>query len=206
MPPRDRAQREKQIEDAVYSLLEQRGFSDTNMRNIATAAKASNETLYRWYGDKLGLYRALIDRNAQLVADHLTTSHNAGRRGMASLRDVTPQFLQILLGDRYVALNKAAVADTSGTLVETLAISGRKAVIPMIQSLLTEAIEDGDLANEDGTPPTVDEMFEAWATLAIGDLLALRLIGALPALSPEEAQARSDLALTRLRKIYPPRS
>ena len=48
--------REEEIEAAAYRLLEERGFAGTGMQAIAQAAHASNETLYRWYGDKTGLY------------------------------------------------------------------------------------------------------------------------------------------------------
>lgn len=200
----ERSERERQIEDATYWLLERQGFAETNMRKIAQAARASNSTLYKWYGDKLGLYRALIDRNAQQVAMSLADSRKAGKRGLAALRMVTPLFLETLLGDRYIALNKAAVSDSSGLLAETLASSGRKAVIPMIESMLVEAIADGEIGSPDGHTPELGEVLEAWATLVIGDMLALRLIGAMPAMSSDEAQARSDQALTRLLRIYPP--
>lgn len=199
-----RTEREKEIEDAVYTLLETHGFNETNMRKIATAARASNETLYRWYGDKQGLYRVLIERNSQIVADSLAASRHSGKRGMAALRQVTPMFLETLLGDRFVALNKAAVADGTGALAETLAKSGRKKVLPMISSVLEEAIADGEIHGENGQPAELGEVLEAWATLSIGDLLALRLIGAMDALPADGCLARSELALDRLIKVYPP--
>lgn len=201
-----RSERERQIEDAVYQLLEKKGFADTTMRNIAAAARASNETLYRWYGDKLGLYRALIDRNAGLIAESLSASRSSGKRGTSALRDLTPIFLETLLGDRYIALAMAAVVDRSGVLRETLDESGRKVVIPMIASLMAEAIEDGEIGcGVDGTAPKIDELVECWATLAIGDLLSLRMIGVMPAFSAAEAGARSQLAMKRLQILYPPK-
>ena len=63
--------REEEIEAAAYRLLEERGFAGTGMQAIAQAAHASNETLYRWYGDKTGLYRALITRNARLIVEQI---------------------------------------------------------------------------------------------------------------------------------------
>lgn len=201
-----RSEREKQIEDAVYHLLENQGFAETTMRSIAAAAKASNETLYRWYGDKVGLYRTLIDRNAELVAESLSASRSSGKRGIAALGELTPIFLEMLLGDRYVALASAAVVDRSGVLQQTLDESGRKVAIPMIASLMAEAIEDGELGGGTGDAvPDIGELVECWATLAIGDLLALRMTGVMPAFSAEAARARSELALKRLQMLYPPR-
>ena len=45
-------QRRRQIEAAAYDLLVQYGYDGTSMLAVAKAAKASNETMYRWYGDK----------------------------------------------------------------------------------------------------------------------------------------------------------
>lgn len=36
-------------------------------QDTARQARASNETLYSWYGDKQGLFKALVTRNAAKV-------------------------------------------------------------------------------------------------------------------------------------------
>ena len=43
--------KQRQIEQAAYDLLEQQGYDGISMLKIARRAKASNETLYRCYGD-----------------------------------------------------------------------------------------------------------------------------------------------------------
>ncbi|MEQ8740678.1 MAG: helix-turn-helix domain-containing protein, partial [Hoeflea sp.] len=58
-----RAARQAQIEQAAYEVLEEKGYAATSMLAIAKRARASNETLYNWYGDKTGLFRALVVRN-----------------------------------------------------------------------------------------------------------------------------------------------
>ena len=55
MKSETRTERQKQIESAAYLVLEKKGFSGASMLAIAKQAKASNETLYRWYKDKNGL-------------------------------------------------------------------------------------------------------------------------------------------------------
>ena len=49
--------RQQQIEDAAYEVLEAKGYDGTSMLGIARQARASNETLYNWYGDKQGLFQ-----------------------------------------------------------------------------------------------------------------------------------------------------
>jgi AcrR family transcriptional regulator len=71
MERRDRDARAREIEVAAYILLEEQAFARVGMQAIARAARASNQTLYRWYGDKIGLFRALIVRNAAQVREVL---------------------------------------------------------------------------------------------------------------------------------------
>ncbi len=58
-------------------MLDAKGYAGASMLAIARQAKASNETLYNWYGDKNGLFRALVVRNAGEV-------RIAGRLGEAA--------------------------------------------------------------------------------------------------------------------------
>jgi AcrR family transcriptional regulator len=58
-----RAKREAEIHAAAARLVAERGYGATSMLTIAKAARASNETLYRWYGDKLGLFKSMVVAN-----------------------------------------------------------------------------------------------------------------------------------------------
>ena len=55
-----RARRQAQIEEVAYRLLQIRGYAATSMLAVAREASASNETLYRWYGDKNGLFTSMV--------------------------------------------------------------------------------------------------------------------------------------------------
>ncbi|WP_372990533.1 TetR/AcrR family transcriptional regulator, partial [Sulfitobacter sp.] len=106
-----RTHRQEQIEVAAYKLLEQKGFAGTSMQGIARLAKASNETLYNWYGDKQGLFKALVARNADEVKSLLEEELDAQRDALGILGLLGPRLLSLLLGPRAIALNRAAAAD-----------------------------------------------------------------------------------------------
>lgn len=126
-----KASRQAAIEEAAFALLTERGFEATSMLAVAKAARASNETLYRWYGDKVGLFGALVARNAAEVA-----------RGLEGpLDQVLIALLTMLTGPRAVALNRAAAADASGALGEALAKAGRETVLPRLEALLGDQAE-----------------------------------------------------------------
>lgn len=190
MRPDARERREAQIAEAAYQLLETRGFGAVSMLMIARAAKASNETLYNWYGDKTGLFEALVRRNTKevrAVLDALSPQSDL----RASLTQVGPVLLGMLLGPRAVALNRAAAGDASGALGRALAEAGRDVVGPMLARLMAS----GGLA----LPPKVAA--ELYITLLVGDQQIRRVIGVLPAPTPEDIAARSEQALDRFCRL-----
>lgn len=187
-----RAARAAEIETAAYGVLEKKGYAGLSMLAVAKAARASNETLYRWYGDKNGLLEALIAGNADLVATAL------GSLGPDPLRDlarVGPVLLDMLLGERAIALNRAAAADASGALGALLAQTGRDRVKPRISAVIQAAIARGQLKGD------ADDLTELYLTLLIGDLQIRRVTGALPPLSPQSINDRAARALTLLRQL-----
>lgn len=191
-----RSLRQTQIETAAYKMLEEKGYAGTSMQGIARQARASNETLYSWYGDKQGLFKALVTRNAAEVKSLLEAELSAARDGLSILELFGPKLLMLLLGDRAIALNRAAAADPSGVLGATLSEAGRESVFPLVVQVL-EAARQQEQLSFDQTEPTVGLYFD----LLIGDLQIRRVIGRVPAPSLDSCVARSERAITLLRQI-----
>ena len=175
-----RTLRQQQIETAAYEVLEAKGYGGTSMLGIAKQARASNETLYRWYGDKQGLFQALVTRNAEEVRSHLEAELETDHDALSILETLGPKLLKLLTGARAVALNRAAAADSSGELGETLSKAGREAVFPLLEKVLLRAREEGHLCFEHAA-----EAVGLYLDLLIGDQQIRRVIGRLP--SPSEA-------------------
>ena len=121
------------------------------MLAIARQAKASNETLYRWYGDKRGLFARMIERNAAEVEAHLDAALEGGVEDLQALRDLAPWLLTLLTGDKAISLNRAAAADASGELGGVLAAIGRNRLGPRIASLIDRAAASGAITVDRGT-------------------------------------------------------
>jgi AcrR family transcriptional regulator len=192
-----RLDREEAITAAAYRLLESRGFAGTTMQAIAREAQASMETLYRWYGDKTGLFRALIDRNTALVADALQAAAAERLSALTRLGRIGPVLLDMLLGPRAVALNRAAASDASGQLGLALASGGRDTLLPLLIDTMELARQEGSLC---GAP--ADDLADLWLSLLIGDLQVRRVTGALAPLPAETLARRSEMALTRLLRLH----
>ena len=187
-----RAAREAAIEAAAYAVLAERGYGGTSMLNVAKRAKASNETMYRWYGDKNGLFAAMVRRNAERSADRLAAALKGHEQPLDILRSVAPVLLSMVLGERAIALNRAAAGDPTGSLGRIIAEGGRARIVPLLASVIAKAAETGALP--EGDPEARAELF---VTLLIGDQQIRRVIGALPEPTEPEVQARADEALAQ---------
>lgn len=191
--------RREAIEEAAYRVLVRDGYKAASVLAIAKEAKASNETLYRWYGNKQGLFAALVERNAEVARALLREALAGAQAPLDALEKLAPVLLQLVTSERAVALNRAAAGDVydTGSLGEALAKGGRESLVPLIAKLLAQADADGVL--QIGDP---SEAAEVYINLLIGDLQIRRAIGALEALSEKVIVARSTRALKLMHQLY----
>jgi len=187
------ADRATAIEDAAYKVLAEKGFKGASMLAIAKAAKASNETLYNWYGDKVGLITAMIQRNAAQVESELQAARADGATPSEALHRVSQALLTMVTGDRAVALNRAAAGDITGALGAALNEGGRSRVAPIIGALINDGFGPSD---------TAQERAETYIALLIGDLQIRRATGAIPPLTTDQITARTNRAMAQFRKLY----
>lgn len=184
------------IEQAAYELIDEFGYDGISMLKIAKRAKASNETLYKWYGDKKGLFSALVEANTTHISQLIEDAIETNKSERATIEQLGCLLLEILLGDRAIALNKSAVADPSGDLGQALAKAGREAVFPKICQIF-----NNHLNSQTGNKIDPTQITEIYLRLLIGDLQIRRATGAIRAFSAEEAIARSKEALDLALKI-----
>ncbi len=195
-----RAARRKQIEAAAYRLLAEHGYDGTSMLSIAKQAKASNETLYRWYGDKQGLFKALVEQNAQDVKAFLEDELAIERSPQATLAALSPKLLGLLIGPKAIALNRAAASDASGMLGAAISQAGREAILPLIVNLFAAARDNGHL-NTDHSPA---ELAEIYINLLVGDLQIRHVIGSVGKMSKADIERRSKTATALFFKAIAP--
>lgn len=191
-----KALRQSQIEAAAYEVLEAKGYEGTSMLGIARQARASNETLYNWYGDKQGLFRALVARNAKEVKDHLSSELKAESDPLSILETLGPKLLALLTGDRAIAINRAAAADGSGELGKTLSQAGRDTIYPLLTQVLLNARAQGHFSFEDAQTAV-----GLYLDLLVGDQQIRRVIGRLPRPSASFCEERSQRAIDCLKQI-----
>ncbi len=195
------AERRARIEKAAYEVLQEVGYNSASLLVIAKRASASNETLYKWYGNKQGLFRALVESNAKQAATLLEDARAGDGKPLETLAQLGPVLLALVTGERAVVLNRAAAGDVSdtGTLGRSIAEAGRDTIAPLLRNLLLRARQAGEIDFD-----TPEDVVETYFHLLIGDLQIRRVIGALDALTEPEIQSRSDRAYHKFLALYGP--
>ncbi len=196
MRDENKATRQEKIEQAAYAVLEAKGYAGASMLAIAKAAKASNETLYNWYGDKTGLFKALVLRNAEQVKQQLEEGLDGNARPLELLQALGPRLLALLVSPRAVQLNRAAAADPTGELGAVISERGRETVAPLIGKVMERARSEGDLVFD-----STEEAVGLYLNLLVGDLQIRRVIGRAPPMEEAAITQRANQAFAHFMKL-----
>lgn len=171
--------------DAAMAELIDKGFDGVTMLSVAKKVGASKETLYSWFGNKDGLFAAMIERNSEQAAGGV-------RRALANEgdpRDVLIGFatgLQSLLSSpESIALNRASMVNP--TLADLLLAGGRHRVGPLVEEYLGRLRDAGEivLGNTSG-PVDVADAFTLLYGLVMRDTQISVLLG-------ESAPTRNEI-------------
>jgi AcrR family transcriptional regulator len=184
--------------EAAFELLLEQGYRRTTMTAVAERAGASKETLYAWFGDKQGLFAALVRRQAEVMNDRVV----AAFRRDGGLRETLTQFatdlLELLLGARSLAINRAAIAelDEAPVLAHVLLTEGRHRSGSLVVSYLARQAETGALAI--GDPAAA---FGVLYGLVIQDAQIRTLLGE-PPLTRSRIRHRAETAVDYFLALY----
>jgi len=196
-----RDKRRDEILNVATEVLSERGYRDASMLEIATHASASKETLYAWFGDKRGLFEAVIVRNARSVQAVLQ-HHLEGDAGVErALVDFGQALLRLLLGDSAVAINRAAISEAQSdpSLAQILSSAGREATLPMFIRYLERQRRRGTLSLD-----SPSQAAEDFLGLLIGDTQVRRLLGLLGSPKKGRIEARATRAAKIFLRLYAP--
>lgn len=187
-------ERHAQIAECAYAVLKESGYAGASLLNIAKAANASNETLYRWYGGKVGLFEILVQDNAAETRQKLETAVASNANPFETLDAIAPVLLSMVLGERAVLLNRAAAADPSGDLGRAIAQNGREVIAPLISRVVSQFSKD--------TEHDPADVAETFVGLLIGDQQIRRVIGVMPEPNSDYIEGRADIAVKQIVQLY----
>lgn len=199
MKEQNRIERRNEILDAAIEILIERGYRETTMLAVARRANASKETLYNWFGDKSGLFEALIKRNAERLQAAIAPFLEGDGPVEEFLTDFGTALLTLLLSESGVAINRAAISEASRdmTLSRALERSGRGATFPLVIDALRRYEKQGVLKMDD--PVEAGEQFLGSLSR---DLQVRALLGLQTRLDPAETRRRAQRATDAFLRIF----
>ncbi|SHI00357.1 TetR/AcrR family transcriptional regulator [Marivita hallyeonensis] len=193
----DQTTRRAEIEAAAFKVLERVGYKKASMLQIAKEAKASNETLYAWYGNKQSLFQSLIVANAGAVEEALESTFTGDSDDLFALGKLVLGFTAT---QKAIIINRAAVADVqeTGLLSQAIETHARQAMLRCIKAQLAGMEASGKFTFEHGVAVAT----EVYVSLLIGELQMQQSLGSVPALSQDEIEARSRRASSLFGKLF----
>ncbi len=197
---RSSVERREEILKVALSVLAERGYRGASMLEIARRAQASKETLYAWFGDKRGLFEELVRWQAERLDTVLVPSLERHAEGPSEvLRAFAVELQRLLLGDRAVVINRAAISEalSDSTFAQILAAKGRDTIVPKLERYLEGQREQGRLGFEEAGTAV-----DAFIGLTIGDQQVRRLLGVLPMPESEQIEARAERAVRGFLKHF----
>lgn len=193
------SQRRDEILDAALALLEENGYRDTTMLQVATRARASKNTLYLHFPTKQALFASLVARAAAAMnADIVAALHDDAPLA-PTLQAFGTHLLRLLTGRQSLALNRAAIAEArvAPELARALAVNGRENTAPLLARYLAGQIAAGRLQD---LPPT--DLIETFIGLLIGDLQVRLLWGTVEPPDDATLRQRAQRATERFLRLF----
>lgn len=189
----DEARRRRDLLDAAFDLLVERGYDTTTTLAVAQGAGASKETIYNWFGSKAGLFAAMIERNAAEANSRVQAALEGNTRPRETLTAFAEGLLTLLLSERALALNRAAIS--SPELAEVLLRHGRHTTGPLVEEYLARLADSGELAIADP-----DDAFRLLYGLVVQDSQIRALLGERP-LTRAAIRSRARQAVDRFLQL-----
>lgn len=197
----ERDQRRRQdILDAALELLLARGLAGVTTSGLARLAQCSKDTLYNLFADRDEILASLVTREAQSLNEYLEGTLAGGHdAGCDALREIGVHLYELLTSPTSLALNRAALGETSGALSEILLQKGRSSAAPKIMAYLNSMQKAGMLG-----PGELKQIYHCFYGLLLGDHQILALHKR-PARRPSRktSQAIAQNAVAQLLRLFP---
>jgi TetR/AcrR family transcriptional regulator, mexJK operon transcriptional repressor len=179
---RERRTRETEILAAALGVFLAAGYGATTIDELAAAAQVTKRTLYAYYGDKAGLFAAMVRDLAAAVSLDAASDRD-------TLATLATRIVSRVHSDELVGLHQLVIAESTRfpELALVLHSSGDARHI----ARLSEHIRaECGAASE----PLAEPLF----SLLLGEKHRRRLLGIDPPPTPAQAAAHADAALAAL--------
>ncbi len=111
--PRERGLKRRDLFlDAAAEAFVESGFEATSLQDIVARAGGSLATLYRLFGNKEGLFQAVIERKFKSVFGNLELPRTAGGEPERVLFNLGIRLLTMILSDEAIGIHRLMIAES----------------------------------------------------------------------------------------------
>jgi AcrR family transcriptional regulator len=178
----ERRRRETEILTAALDIFLRSGYGGSTIDELAAAAQVTKRTVYAYYGDKAGLFAAMVRDLATGVSLDAATDRD-------TLETLATRIVSRVHSDELVALHQLVIGES--TRFPELAVVLHSGGDARHVARLAEHIRA-----ERG--PEREPLAEPLFSLLLGEKHRRRLLGIDPAPTPAQAAAHADAALALL--------
>jgi TetR/AcrR family transcriptional repressor of mexJK operon len=178
----ERRRRETEILTAALGVFLRSGYGASTMDELAAAAQVTKRTLYTYYGDKAGLFTAMVRDLAAAVSLDAARDHD-------TLETLAARIVSRVHSDELVGLHQLVIAESTRFPELALILHGNGDT-RHIARLAEHIRAERGAASE----PLAEPLF----SLLLGEKHRRRLLGIDPAPSPAQAAAHAEAALALL--------
>lgn len=104
--------RRDRILDAATDVFSQYGYEAASLQEIVSRAGGSLATLYRLFGNKEGLFQAVIERKSTQLLESMDLPHMKGENPHKVLTNVGVHLLNLILSDDVLAVHRLLIAES----------------------------------------------------------------------------------------------
>ncbi|HEY1417813.1 MAG TPA: TetR/AcrR family transcriptional regulator [Myxococcaceae bacterium] len=163
--PRDAMATREVLLDAATLVFAEQGFAGARVDEIATRAGVNKALIYAYYGDKKGLYRAVLGSRVSEFADPAFSQALAKEAGpRRALEDLIRRFFRTLIKDRAYARLLAWELLSHGREGREVILESSGPLMDLVADLVRRARSAGELP----TDHDPDLFRAAFISLAVG--------------------------------------
>ena len=178
----ERRARETEILTAALAVFLRSGYGASTVDELAAAAQVTKRTLYAYYGDKAGLFAAMVRHLAAAVSLDAAADDD-------TLETLAARIVDRVHSDELVGLHRLVIAE-SVRFPELALILHSSGDARHIARLAEHIRAERGAASE--------ALAEPLFSLLLGEKHRRRLLGIDPSPTPVQAAAHADAALARL--------
>ena len=178
----ERRRRETEILTTALSVFLKSGYGGSTLDELAAAARVTKRTLYTFFGDKAGLFAAMVTDLAAAVS--LNAAYDSD-----TLETLATRIISRVHSDELVGLHRLVIAESTRfpELARILHSSGdARHIARLAEHIRTER------------GPASESLAEPLFSLLLGEKHRRRLLGIDPAPTAAQAAAHADAALRLL--------